>query len=198
MKQRFETMLVFFLVLLGVSASCAEEGVFTFRNGIQFGMTSDKIIETEKGNGQIDEADWLKSEMGNWTALTTNRRIEVSQYEAYLYYMLSNDHMQAAIYDFYGDTSKTPSVQYENMRYALSTVYGESETAPAAEIVNIMDSFVQGMYHEPNIVDAVKWQKNNVFIYQFFYGKDSFVILYLNPNYDYNSVNSSLVNVNGL
>ena len=112
--------------------------------------------------------------------------------------MLSDDHMQAAVYDFYGDETDATTEKYKNLSYALSTVYGENEAASASEISHLMDAFVQGFYHESDITEAVKWSKPNVVIYQFYYGPNSFVILYSNPNYDYSTVNSSTVNVNGL
>lgn len=197
MKRKIRFVMIILLILFVFSASCAEES-FSFRNGIQFNMTSKELMQKEKENGQIDEKEWQNIEMGNWIGLVPTKKIPVSQYETILYYMLSDDHMQAVVYGFYEDTSVPTETKYRYLSYALSTVYGEVDTVSASEVVSFMDTFVQGFYHESDIKEAVKWTKSDVVIYQFYYSEENFVILYSNPNFDYSSVNRSLVNVNGL
>ena len=197
MKRNNRFVILILLVLFLSSASCAEES-FSFRNGIHFGMTSEELIQTEKENEQVDENEWENFKLGNWIVLGPEERIAVSQYEAYLRYLLADDHMQAAIYLFSEDTSVPSETEYQYICYALSTVYGEADTVLASEVVTLVDEFERGGFHESDIKEAYKWAKTNVVIYQFYYGKEDFIILYSNPNYDYSSFNSRFVNVTGL
>lgn len=198
--RKWQIFVVLCLLVLCISFSaCTEEEPFSFRNGIQFGMSLEELKQKEKENGNLDDSIWASVEIGNWKMFGTHVPVEVSNYKANLIYLLANDCMEAAGYDF-NDISAEESVgdAFKYIRQALSAVYGENEPVAASKIVELMDAFSQGFYSEADIREAVKWELSTVMIYQFYYDEDQFVVMYIDPKFDYASVNKSTVNVNGL
>ena len=170
----------FILVLIIATAAAAvpalSEGTapFSFRNGITFGMTPDQIVQTEEAANQVQPDSWRDGQIGTWYVASSNQ-VAVSQYTANLMYFFGENQMEMAAYDF---SSGTTEEMYKNLTNAYCTVYGASESVEPAEIVQVMDCFIQGFYTEENISSALAWRQKNVTIYQFYYGPDAFVVLY--------------------
>lgn len=156
--------------------------LFSFRNGITFGMSENEVRQTEEKNGQVDQDNWSSEEVSSWYVIYPKDRIKVSSYEGALMYFFQNDQMEAAAYDIHPDNISTA---YETITEAITKVYGESKAIDPATVADLMDCFIQGYYTESDIDSPLLWELDNVCIYQFYYGTDSFVVFYINPDWDY-------------
>ena len=179
------------------SFACAEEAAeFSFRSGISFGMSWEDIMLKEHESVQVRGDDWESQWFGNWLIMGTDTKVKVSKYEAYLYYLLADDQMRSAVYDIY-DTPDDITDAFDYITNALSSVYGEAEAAPASEALGVTDAINPGFYQESDLRHTMKWQTAGVLIYQFYYDDHSFVIWYLDPNFDMSEVNGGF-NTDGL
>lgn len=139
---------------------------FSFRNGIAFGMTKEEIIRKEAENSEIQEDEWRYNEMPGWLIMVPAEEVPVSDYTAKLEYLLANDQLQLACYDFYQSNEKT----YLMITEALSAVYGPYQYVYPSTIIDFMKSISQEYpYEEHDIRSSMVWELDNVIIYQWCY-----------------------------
>ena len=175
----------------------AEDGAFSFRGGVTFGMGMEKIKEIEEANGQVHLDHWLDGELPPWKVIRGSDKVQVSSYEAYLLYFFLDDMMESVFYDFmfYGDEG--PEAAFNNVAASLTAKYGAGEPVSSAEIVNLVNHFSPNFYSEEDLVSVTVWRQENVDIYQFYYSENGFVLFYANPAFDYGA-GGAVVDTTGL
>ncbi len=194
-----------FLILVLVTAaflvpSTAEEpgaeSSFSFRSGVIFGMSKEQLVRTESENGEVGEQEWEYAEMDNLQGLISSKPVRVSDYETPVVYILFEDRMQLAGYDFTEGTE----IMFDEIRAALDAVYGEGKSIAAGDVCSFMNSVVPDSYSESDVLSPFAWETDNVTIYLYcFGGTDHFMILYTNPFFDYaRSSEPAAVNTTGL
>ncbi len=190
-----KTKLLFLILLvLAVTASAVpalSSGItpFSFRNGILFGMNDKEIIQTEAGNGQVPQDRWESIDLLPGTRLlATDEKVKVSKYEAKPGYFMVNDKMVIAAYDF----QNVPSEAFNDITAALSAVYGPAQAADPAEFLRIMSPFVQTIDQaDTSQMSLTSWKLNNVTIYQYYYYTDMFGVLYCDPGWNGQAIDTT-------
>lgn len=195
-RNKFVSLLTLCLVLcLTIMPVFGEEAdVFSFRNGIRFGMNEKEIKEIEAANGQAESDGWQSMEVGSWHAIGPEESVQVSTEKGYVIYFLKDDQMEAASYDF----RSSGSTVFITISGALTGVYGQRAAAEPKEIIRLMDCFSPGFYKESDITSAYVWRQDQVVIYQFYYSESAFVVFYTNPAFDYSSGSESAVDTTGV
>lgn len=179
------TLLMIFTLLLYIFPVSAEGSAFSFRNGISFGMSAEQLMEAEAAGNGISTDSWDFEMLYEWQAMTTSY-IPVSDYEALFLYLLYNNEMEMACYNFTGNDEG----EFEALSAALSSLYGEAKATPSEVIAGVMDLFSPGFYSPSDITSGLTWKTDSVVIYQFFFAENQFAIVYMNPYYDYSAVNA--------
>jgi len=144
--------------------------IFRFRDGIRWGMTPEqvKILEPE----EMTERSRL-----NWTVMMTREKVAVSRFTADLLFMFRDSRLQIIAYEFQRQTS---SSDFRYLTGALKTVYGEYTAADPLIISTLMDGINPNHYRLDRIEEAICWRTGDgTSVYQFFYGSDSFAVLYV-------------------
>ena len=144
--------------------------LFRFRDGIRWNMTPEqvKILEPEEMNE--------RSRM-NWTVMMTREKVAVSRFTADLLFMFRDGRLQIIAYEFQRQTSST---DFRYLTGALNSVYGENTAADPLIISTLMDGINPNHYQLDQIENAACWHTGDgTSIYQFFYGPDSFAVMYV-------------------
>ena len=175
-------VVVMFILSLFLPAFAEETESFSFRNGIMFGMNKDQIIAIEEEKNEIPSESWKTNEFENWLGLTPESRVPVGRYNAVLTYMLTDEQMEVAAYDFY---TYNDAVFEETFNY-LSELYGSSTETSSADIVKLLDCFAPG-FTESDIAHGLSWKVSNGDILLFYYNPSSFLIIFTNSEWDYYS-----------
>jgi len=147
--------------------------IFRFRDGIRWGMTPEqvKILEPEEMNERSRQ---------NWTVMMAKEKVAVSRFTADLLFMFRDSRLQIIAYEFQRQTSTT---DYRYLMGAMKSVYGEYSEADPLIVSTLMDEINPNHYRLDQIEGAVCWRTGDgTAIYQFFYGNDSFAVMYVSPD----------------
>ena len=60
------TLLLTAVLLLVFPGYAEDASLYTFQNGVSFGMSADEVKQTLKENAQIDEGMWIADDNGKW------------------------------------------------------------------------------------------------------------------------------------
>lgn len=186
MRNRITVLLLAIMLCIPGSGLCEQETpvfamptatpgqiIFRFRDGIRWNMTPEqvKILEPE----EMSE----RSRM-NWTVMMTKEKVAVSRFTADLLFIFRDSRLQIITYEFQRQTSTT---DYRYLTGAIKTVYGEYTEADPLIISTLMDGINPNHYRLDQIDQAVCWRTGDgTTIYQFFYGSDTFAVMYVSPN----------------
>ncbi len=182
--RRFLIIIVSLVFMLAITSAFAETSEnYSFRNGITFGMKKDFIAQIESENNQVQPDEWYPTSWGQWEILIAAEKVQVSKYSAQLAYFFSANQMEILAYDFQEGATDT---MYNDISAALSALYGEAQSIPAEAFLPFARScFIDCPWTEEDIRSCLAWETEYVKIYQYYYGPDSFGILYANPEWDY-------------
>ena len=184
-KSQLLIILIIIITMFTMPVFSEESTRFSFRNGISFGMSEEELIQTEEKQNQVDKTSWHSGVVNNWRVIMTlDTKVKVSSYEALISYYLADNKMEVAAYGFFNNVNET---MYDTISKAVTAVYGEGKPVTAKEIMTRMDCIVTDESIESEISHGFIWELENVVIYQYYLGDDSFILLYTNPNFDYES-----------
>lgn len=149
-----------------------EKPRFSFRNGIQWGMSPEQVRASET-------VEMTERSSGEWSVMVTASPVEVSRFSADLVFMFQTNALQMITYEFQQHES---SLNYQYLTGALCAVYGESAEANASEIKGYMDRIYQDRYRLDWINRALVWNhEDGTRIFLYYFSGDAFAILYVNP-----------------
>lgn len=177
------TLLLFVLVCAMILAAvpALAESAFTFRNGITFGLSVEQLVQAESG----DPDTWHSMALSHWQVISPPDKITYADREAALLFFMIEDQMELIAYDFMSADSEE---DYNAVCEALSAEFGENQPVSSAEVAQLMDCFSPGFYKEDDITSSVFWAQEGVKVLQFCYQEGSFVVMYMNPAWDYTYV----------
>ena len=156
----------------GEETPAAVPGTFSFRNGVQWGMNSLQVRETE-------QQTMVERTQNEWSVLYPQNRVEVSRFFADLVYIFHQDRLKIIMYEF--DPAE-PYSSYQYLFNALRSVYGETTAAEPGNLVAIMNLFYPGKYQEGTISRISGWQtQDGTEVYLYYYSDTAFAILYACP-----------------
>lgn len=196
--------LIVVTVISFIFPSLGEEAGFSFRNGISFGMSQQEIIGIEEANGEIPEDEWDTIAVNSWLHLHSNFPVQVGDFRTEIAYMLADDRMEMAYYEFPGYSGQGDP--FTGLSAGLTEKYGEGHPVDPEEIEDFVSCFNPDYREQGNvIVTAFGWKKEHVTIYLFQYlyapessGKST-MLVYASPEFDYTQVNKPVpVNTTGL
>ena len=154
---------------------------FSFRNGVFFGMSMEEVIRLER---EISPDVHMSTREINGVSLLYFDFVEVSNTKAPLYYAFFHDQLVLMNYDFYRYGEASNESDYAYLTEALSAVYGEKNSADNHEILTVMDWIVPDVYTLDSFQQSWVWRADGVTVFQMYYQKDTFAILYVNPALD--------------
>ena len=163
------------VMLLATLGAGAEELPFTFRNGVQWEMTPEEVIQAEGVEPDVS------AEMDSGYFINLYNDVTVSNYSATLEYVFLNDALKLAVYDFIADVT---AKDFKYLSDALSSVYGEQQPSEPETVYDILDTIVPGAYDLDALTDCAVWPLDeDTDIYIFYYTETQFVVLYANRDY---------------
>ena len=149
-----------------------ETKVFSFRNGVSWGMNPQQV-ET------IEDVAMQKRTSSDWSVMVTAEPVTVSRFTADLVYMFYQDALRMITYELRTDCSM---LNYQYLTGALCSVYGESREADPAVIKGWMDRIYQNYYRQELIHQAVEWtSEDGTKIFLYYYTEQNYAILYICP-----------------
>lgn len=170
-----------------------EKKLFSFRNGITFGMSEVEVIQAEGGESDMDK--WERMKLNSTSHLIgPTARVKVGDYKADVIYYMTENQMEMAVYSFTDNSDKSV---YRNINRGLISLYGPCKPVSSAEVAAFMDYISPGSCAEEDVSSAVKWEHDHVVIYQFGYQENGFEVLYTDPDWDY-ATGTILLSTEGL
>ena len=155
------------------AAPAADDTAFSFRNGVHWGMTPDEVAAAE---GR--EADFSEDLSAAYSQICFSD-VAVSRYTAEIGYIYCGSALQAAVYG--GFESDHQSSDFTYLSGALSSVYGQPESADAEELFAMTDHF--GPRPEIDPASLIRWSlEDGTAVYMFTFAQD-FCILYINTGF---------------
>ena len=163
-------------MILMLSCSALSEGApFTFRNGVQFGMSMDQVIACE--GSEPGEHDFL-TEDSPWECLEWYD-VPVSRFSAQLNYIFNGDQLKLAVYDFY-NRLHADSGDVDYLKAAIDEVYGEGVISEPEEILAIMNMLVPGLYNLDSFDYRYIWRLDGVRVFLLSYENErSYSLMYV-------------------
>ncbi len=147
---------------------------FTFRNGVQWGMTPEQVQGIEN-----IPMTMRTSKSSEWSVMLTSSPVQVSRFTADLVYMFHQNQLKMITYEFQSDGSM---LSYQYLTGALCSVYGESWDPGSILIKALMDRIYPDRYRTEWIREARGWTDGDgTAVYQYYFSTNSYAILYVCP-----------------
>ena len=188
---RIAAAILFVAILLHALPGHAENvSLYTFQNGVSFGMSQEEVKQTLKANARIDEKKWITQKNEKWQSMSYYVGGKIGSYVESLTYDFNNDRMMIASYNFtegYLFDAENAAGTYENVTRDLKAAYGECEEPTPGELVRLMNSILTNYYYnhyeDSDFRNALVWRMENGSVYQFYYSdygeeNNNFVIIY--------------------
>jgi len=147
--------------------------------GVQWGMSREEVIECA-----ISDCCWMDAESKNDLWYIDYSETTVSRYTANCALFLSDDRLFMSCY--YSFSSNEDS-DYNYLKNALSSLYGEASFIGAYEIIGYINPLRNdgGSFR---VSDGYKWCDGNTDILLFIFDDSKIHILYFDNTFDLNSI----------
>ncbi len=163
------------LVLFAAFGAAAQTAPFTFRNGIQWGMSPEEVQAAEAAEPAVSQ------EMDSGYLINLYTGAAVSNYSATLEYVFLKDALKLAVYDFTGNVAEK---DFSYLSGALGSVYGEAEPIGPEAIYDVLNAIVPDAYDLNALTGCIHWPLDSATdIYMFYYTEDQFSIMYVSEDY---------------
>ena len=175
--------------LLSTPAPQATEQIpaFTFRNGIGWNMSTEKV-------STLETAPMNERTSGEWSVMMTAEKVAVSRFAADLVFIFRQNQLRMITYEFNYNNDSVISFYY--LIGALEFKYGKSQDAEPQIVKNLMDRIDPNHYQTEQIQQVHAWtDKDGTGIYLYYFDTDRFAILYASPEL---SAQGGGYDVNGL
>ena len=163
-----------------------EQPPFSFRNGVQWGMTPESVrsVETES---------MTERGKGEWSVMMTDEPVPVSRFTADLIFIFQNQTLKMITYEFQQDAT---GLNYQYLIGALTSVYGEAQDASPKTIKQLMDLIYPDRFRTERIREQKVWNyTDGTHVYLYFFSDNNYAILYTSPEF---SVQNNGYETNGL
>ena len=200
MKKSFSALIMGLSLMMAISAGFAEDNhiptireqftieqqPFSFRNGVQWGMTPDLVrtIETES---------MTERGKGEWFVMMTDEQVPVSRFTADLIFIFQNQTLKMITYEFQEDAT---ILNYQYLIGALTSVYGEAQDASPETIKQLMDLIYPDRFRTERIREQKVWNyTDGTHVYLYYFADSNYAILYTSPEF---SAQNNGYEINGL
>ena len=159
---------------LALPGSAEDAALYTFRNGVSFGMSEAEVKQALSESAQLDEDGWRTSEEHERKSMSRMIEGETGGYYGALTYTFVQDWLTVATYEFragWGFDAQKASGTYETVINDLEAAYGEWERPAPGELVRLMNAILPtdlyGTYEDADFADARVWRLESGTLYQF-------------------------------
>ncbi len=188
MRKRFSVLILILVLTLAIQAGFAENSniptireqftmeqqPFSFRNGVQWGMTPELVrsVETEA---------MAERGKGEWSVMMTDEPVPVSRFTADLIFIFQNQTLKMITYEFQKDAT---ILNYQYLIGALTSVYGEAQDASSETIKQLMDLIYPDRFRTEWIREQKVWNySDGTHIYLYYFADSNYAILYTSPEF---------------
>jgi len=165
-------VVVLSLIMLCVSSALAEP--FTFSNGVQWGMSKEEVIGLQNGDGTYE----YDVNYNNNVELIGFSNRKLSKFKVDRGYLFTDDSLFSC---YYLNFSSSTDADYNYLKGALTSVYGDSENLDA-ETVNAFLTGIEGA-DKYNISKCVAWNLSDTNIWLFMVDSE-ITLFYIDASFD--------------
>lgn len=175
------------------------EGIFSFRNGISWGIPQKQVESKENALG---ESKTSQNNASSQTLMYYNQML-INKYPASLCYRFYDDNLYAACYYLNIDSSMAYDMMQAQLSQALSGKYGDYQTMSPYEYCNWWQDVTNTKTVTPDSISMCRvWEYRDADIIlvriKLSFTDDRLHLIYRNANFDYSVIFPSDIDTSGI